>query len=211
MLSESNVTEVCKRSCRQPGESQSDHATTAPSWSWASIEGRIKFQSFGQKVTPLVTVLSAKMTAANSDPFGEVRSGHLFLSARLVALDALPSKTLLYRDDFLRVSLESSPDTRDGRLYLLPLLKLDREDQYWSLLLERKKRSGLIPVVQEYQRLGVVSMFVKRRSSGLLTAQSAELPTGWPQVFREGLEGAMSTFVEEEGITSGNTCIICLS
>ncbi|KAF2688520.1 HET-domain-containing protein [Lentithecium fluviatile CBS 122367] len=181
----------------------------APSWSWASIEGGIKFQSFPQRYTLLAEILDARIDPAESDPFGEVRNGHLLVNARLLplgAFDGRASKTLIHSDDFLRVSLDGLPSTQDGRLYLLPLVKLDTEDQYWSLLL-KERESNFGPAVPEYQRLGVVTTFLKRGCSSLLTKRNLENPLWWPKVFypRDVGPGDTARAFKEEDFKGGHT------
>jgi hypothetical protein len=58
----------------------------APTWSWASIDGRILPGTPGlypKQKNILINIHEAKTTLASSDPFGAVKDGHLVISGRI--------------------------------------------------------------------------------------------------------------------------------
>jgi hypothetical protein len=120
-----------------------------------------------------------------SDTFGEIRSGYILVKARLLSLgkfDSRTSRSLVYKDEFLRVSLDGLPNTEDGALYLLPLIKVDTEDQYWSLLVKKRESNYKLPV-PEYRRLGVVTTFLKQGRTNFPPRASGEEPMWWMDAF----------------------------
>lgn len=58
-------------------------AYRAPSWSWASVEGRISYDSYPRRYGG-VKLLEAKTQLQTANPFGEVVGGSLLLSGSLV-------------------------------------------------------------------------------------------------------------------------------
>lgn len=57
----------------------------APSWSWASIDGSVKYftEHYQFRFEDEVIILEAKCEASSSDPTGRVKAGHIILSGRL--------------------------------------------------------------------------------------------------------------------------------
>lgn len=68
----------------------------APTWSWASVEGRIKFNSEISDLTlQVVTVLASGVTVATADVTGQVTDGFIRLSGRLLPALIRPKQSLL--------------------------------------------------------------------------------------------------------------------
>ena len=57
----------------------------APSWSWASIDGSVKYftEHYQFRFEEEVVILEAKCEASSLDPTGRVKSGHIILNGRL--------------------------------------------------------------------------------------------------------------------------------
>ncbi|KAI8634705.1 heterokaryon incompatibility protein-domain-containing protein [Xylariaceae sp. FL1651] len=157
-----------------------------PSWSWASVEGPIKFQSLHEGAIPLVTFGEASSTPVASDEFGELRSGFIEVKVRLIVLGAPEDgglRDLLYNDAFLRVSLDDFLSTDYGDLYMLPLAKHERDQRYWSLLL-CPKPSNMTPQTPQYQRLGIVTTDLKRGLEYFSDGYAPWMLAGWwPRMF----------------------------
>jgi hypothetical protein len=70
---------------RGPGEPRRYLEYHAPSWSWASILGGVKYftEHYQFAFEPSVTVLEASCETSSLDPTGRVKSGHLLLRGQL--------------------------------------------------------------------------------------------------------------------------------
>ncbi|KAK8877645.1 HET-domain-containing protein [Apiospora arundinis] len=70
-------------------------AGQAPTWSWASIEGRVRFLSswLGGNYKPRIRVLDAWTTPSGPDPFGPVSGGELTLACASLLRGDLDSST----------------------------------------------------------------------------------------------------------------------
>ena len=114
----------------------------APSWSWASIKGGIKYHSLLERVVPLVGIEEASTIPVASDEFGEVQGGFIEVKDRLFVFDGISkekSLDLIHNDGYLRISLDDYLSTNNGQLYLAPLVKLQAEQQCtWCLLVCQK-------------------------------------------------------------------------
>ncbi|KAI0860601.1 heterokaryon incompatibility protein-domain-containing protein [Xylaria cubensis] len=174
----------------------------APSWSWASVEGAVKFHSL-DKAVPLVFLERSGVVPVSSDRFGKLRSGFIELRGRLIIIgtsDGRASRDLIYKDGFLRVSLDDFLSTDYGQMYLIPLMKTEAKKRYWSLLVTRKsgdERSS-VPL---YQRLGLVSTDLlagQEYFSGGYAPWTFE--DWWPQLFypRSVGETVAHTFSSED-------------
>jgi hypothetical protein len=117
-----------KPSCRKPYQ--------APSWSWASINGRIKnvvtcfdisayhapcFEMF------LVTVLDVRVTTTDATQFGQVTAGYLKIRGRLIPATrsnygfSAQENNPLYG---IMVFFDTEEDSNSsGKLYLLPICR----------------------------------------------------------------------------------------
>ncbi|KAI8720089.1 HET domain-containing protein [Fusarium sp. LHS14.1] len=145
----------------------------APTWSWASVEGRVQFQKLPEGAVSLVQVEQATSVPVALDSFGEVKNAFVDVKGRLVPLGhpGLVSRALLHNDQSLRVSLDRALPTDVGRYYLLPLAKHEAEKRYWSLLvfLQPPNEEGKTVT---YRRLGLVRM-------DLIDGEKATVPKTW--------------------------------
>jgi hypothetical protein len=62
----------------------------APSWSWASIDGKLIMPIARSTKLPSLKVLEAHTTPSGLDPFGAVTSGHLKVSGLMLQIDSVP-------------------------------------------------------------------------------------------------------------------------
>jgi len=163
----------------------SNMPNAAPSWSWASIKGGIKYHSLLERVVPLVGIEEASTIPVASDDFGEVQGGFIEVKDRLFVFDGISkekSLDLIHNGGYLRISLDDYLSTNNGQLYLAPLVKLQAEQQYWCLLV-CQKLSNRVPVVPEYRRLGFVMINTERRQQNPLTGYALGTATAlWPNV-----------------------------
>lgn len=129
----------------------------APSWSWASMDGRVEnIMNYPDKPTLLATVEDVRVDLVDpTNQYGQVKSASLTLTAPLVSLQELKSG----KQD---LSLRINPDLDDGTetwpgdnndTYIVAIAKirwiLDNEIyNYWGLVLQ-KLLSG------EYRRVGL--------------------------------------------------------
>ncbi|EEU37905.1 uncharacterized protein NECHADRAFT_88205 [Fusarium vanettenii 77-13-4] len=88
----------------------------APTWSWASVEARVRFQKLPKGAVSLVQVEQATSVPVASDSFGEVKSAFVDAKGRLVPLGhpGPVSRALIYKDQNLRVSLDRALPTDVG-------------------------------------------------------------------------------------------------
>jgi hypothetical protein len=104
----------------------------APSWSWASVDGCIKYTLFSrsEKGGYLAEVMNAKVTPLHKDPFGQIAEGFVLLVGYLIkatdttsVLRTVPgnqSGEIFPRTDRDKFSLEVDP-TVSLELYYLPI------------------------------------------------------------------------------------------
>jgi hypothetical protein len=64
---------------------QRPKAWRAPTWSWASVLGPIQFLDIGNGLVPLCELEEVKCLPYQSDPTGELKSGHLLLRGYLIS------------------------------------------------------------------------------------------------------------------------------
>jgi hypothetical protein len=57
----------------------------APSWTWASLSGRMRYMAAEYAGRTEFEVISASTTPMGTDPYGDVASGHIVLCGRAVA------------------------------------------------------------------------------------------------------------------------------
>lgn len=62
----------------------------APSWSWASLDGRIGMPISRSSKSPSLRVLEADTRPSGLDPLGAVESGHLKVSGLMLKIDHVP-------------------------------------------------------------------------------------------------------------------------
>jgi hypothetical protein len=98
---------------------QSQENWRAPTWSWASIDGKVFFSHLGsQSPQALVTVLNVKTTPVGEDPMGQISSGTLVLAGRcLHATLEAEWETEVVLERYCIQSLHR-PDSKAGRFYL---------------------------------------------------------------------------------------------
>lgn len=80
---------------RGPTEPRRYSTYCAPSWSWASIDGGVKYftEKYQFRFIENVVILEASCEASPSDPTGRVKSGHLVLSGRLLPVKLIVTST----------------------------------------------------------------------------------------------------------------------
>ncbi|CAI6269365.1 unnamed protein product [Periconia digitata] len=169
----------------------------APSWSWASIDGRIKFLAISEGFSPLAEVINAEVTSPHSDPFGELSRASLRMKCRLIPLGVITPQELVYNDKNLRVSLDGF---YTAHMYLLPLIKISNGEQYLSLLLKKNIAANSMKE-REYQRLGDMVTYLHGRQEINPGIQAPPMNwTWWSNAFycREKPEGAVRAFNAED-------------
>jgi hypothetical protein len=74
---------------RVVGQHSRPQAWRAPSWSWASIDGEMKFhhQTQEDESTPKLRILSCHCPLLSDDSFGQVQRGYIRLQCHLVAVE----------------------------------------------------------------------------------------------------------------------------
>ncbi|KAI0385493.1 heterokaryon incompatibility protein-domain-containing protein [Hypomontagnella monticulosa] len=156
-------------------------AYRAPSWSWASVNGEVRFQSLMDETIPLATVTSVETKNNTTDKFGRVKAGHMDVDGRLIMLGMTSghsSRQKLYGDHSIRVSLDDILQSDTGRLFLLPLFRRKADQFYWSLLLAEK------PETKYFVRRGLVTVSLENEVSTSLSSIKLQLEsTDWEHVF----------------------------
>ena len=116
----------------------------APSWSWASIEGRVVYPALSEPINPLITILDVQITLRTTDPTGQVLGGWAKVSAKLKRLpDQIPDDVWLspsVSTGFYIDEGDFAPD-QDG-LFILPILsfEIDEEEaEFIGLILQPSK------------------------------------------------------------------------
>jgi len=97
-----------------PEETQYEESLKAPSWSWVSLNSDIDM-NFDEKVLmgTLAVVMDAKVTLADTNPFGQVVSGRLVLRGSLIILRLSPECANTAYDDRFWYTLEVKWDKAD--------------------------------------------------------------------------------------------------
>ncbi|KAI1746742.1 heterokaryon incompatibility protein-domain-containing protein [Xylaria castorea] len=191
--------ETATKDCKRVGHYR------APSWSWASVEGAVKFHSVPDGAVSLAFLENSSIVPVSSDLFGELCSGYIEIRGRLIMIgtsDGLASRDLIYKDGFLRVSLDDFISTDYGQMYLIPLTKIEAEERYWSLLVTQKPSGHSSDPL--YRRLGLVSADLlggqEYFSEGYAPWASVDW---WPQLFYPRSRGERAarafTFEDFEG------------
>lgn len=117
---------------------------SAPSWSWASIEGRVVYPALEEPINPLVTILDVQITPRTTDPTGQVLGGWAQLSAKLKRLpDQIPEDVWLSPSVSTGFCIDEGDFTagEDG-LFILPVLSFERDDEeaeFIGLILQPSK------------------------------------------------------------------------
>lgn len=119
------------------------HTYRAPSWSWGSFDGLIRYVMTpvlegtiptypkGEGSIDLVTVLDAKVTTALNNPFGQVTDGVIDLNGVLipattsttisVSSPSVPDGSRFPKTDHDEFALEADPSIDLGRIFYLPI------------------------------------------------------------------------------------------
>ncbi|KAH7205613.1 hypothetical protein BKA60DRAFT_611668 [Fusarium oxysporum] len=76
----------------------------APSWSWASIDGRILWMDLPAILTPQSEIIDISTTRGGSDPTGPVIGGHILIKGSLGRVQIIDHKTgpILCREDEIK-------------------------------------------------------------------------------------------------------------
>ena len=115
----------------------------APSWSWASIEGRVVYPALSGPINPLVTILDVQITLRTTDPTGQVLEGWAKVCAKLKRLpDQIPEDAWLSPSvptGFCIDEGDFAPD--QGGLFILPILSFEDEEEadFIGLILQPSK------------------------------------------------------------------------
>jgi hypothetical protein len=70
----------------------------APSWSWASLDGKVVFFDMERRLPPFVSVLSHDVTLKDNQPFGQFTGGFLRLRGHLCRASFLKSGPLSWSE-----------------------------------------------------------------------------------------------------------------
>jgi Heterokaryon incompatibility protein (HET) len=123
----------------------------APSWSWASVDGRVDFRPGAKPRGPLVLKIIDAATETKMDPFGQVVGGYLRVQGRLwqaLVVKHLPPEIKLEKS---MVIIDCQFDIAELQgaihIYLLPICLLGR-DVHGILLEPTGNRKG------QFQRVG---------------------------------------------------------
>jgi hypothetical protein len=165
----------------------------APTWSWASIDGKVTWYTREKGLildTTYVKVLDANTTKYGYDPFGQVISGVIRLACSTMAAGYLvqPSESnnsepeedatiVLYAGDRelnfpVRIDCQEDSNTPPGKLsYLLPILSggsgstVKREDGGWisELMIEGIVLQATGVTKAEFSRIGSFKFYNKYR------------------------------------------------
>lgn len=168
----------------------------APSWSWASINGRILWV----QSSPLVQacqVVSAHVVPSGRDPMGQVRGGTIKLSAPLRKAHCVPNLDYPDLQQFSLIPIDES-ENHDSRLALSegrdtqafahfdveeapsePLYCVQVMMRHGLLLLptERESTKASEPGVKDYRRVGVFAAYAGSGGSDWFEGCKTQLVT----------------------------------
>ena len=147
----------------------------APSWSWASVDGKTNsfYEQYKNYEGILITVLDAVVTPVGADSTGQIKDGFIRLNGRIFLAELVrrsnrqPSITV--RVDFEVFEMFHSPDIKPEALgglsvYLLPIRSYDYDNKPMLLCLV------LQPAPQgngTYERIGTCTCFDEKACSAL--------------------------------------------
>ncbi|KAJ2989381.1 hypothetical protein NUW58_g3494 [Xylaria curta] len=97
----------------------------APTWSWASVDGAVRFPERRDEYRPMIELIDAEVTPKGGDPTGAVASGFLLVEGSLGHIPAGSRKSIL---GAAFVNFDIGPEPA-GDMYLLPLY-MDSESEY---------------------------------------------------------------------------------
>jgi hypothetical protein len=141
----------------------------APTWSWASVDGPVKFPFVGWKNGDFIEVLEIQVTpVSSSNIHGQVIAGHLRIRGQLVQLPVLDSNAFHSLED--RTGCCHPDDRKENfkSCYGLPVLSTVALDLWGLVLVPTGARE------HEYRRVGVFQIFGDERLEYL----GRDLPEG---------------------------------
>ncbi len=97
----------------------------APTWSWASVDGPVRFAEPRQHYKPMIKLIQAEVTPSGNDRTGAVKHGFLLVEGSPSCIPANARESILKESD---VKFDVTPEPV-GDLYLLPLYR-DAEQEY---------------------------------------------------------------------------------
>jgi hypothetical protein len=128
----------------------------APSWSWASIEGRVTFPVLIDPIVPLMTISDVRITPRTADPTGQILGGWAKVCGKIRPLPSqLPDDACVDP----RVSTGICIDERKFNyqqkgLFILPVLSHEMasdEEEFIGLILEPTESAP-----NEFRRVGLL-------------------------------------------------------
>lgn len=143
-----------------PLRSMRSTSYSAPSWSWAAIDGPVEFTSEDGLYDDFVTILDFSVTNTGEDPTGQVVSGHVTLKC-IVKQIKKPEQYYWGGVDYCGNYHADDPVESDGikEFFAVPLrrykITADDEEELWGLVVH--------PVVREtqvFQRAGLFRLFL---------------------------------------------------
>jgi hypothetical protein len=120
----------------------------APSWSWASMDGRIEFDTVFHDLGSVVDIISASTTLSGKDPLGQVSGGTIELRAVVVKMDLngyIPKHLEIRLQKIYDVPGEIRPETPPRDQWLLWVTKIS------GLILRLSRNPGQASL---YERIG---------------------------------------------------------
>ncbi|KAH0537763.1 hypothetical protein FGG08_005511 [Glutinoglossum americanum] len=132
----------------------------APTWSWASVEGRVVFPWLLQAGPALCAVLEAKVDAKSNDITGQLCGGYLKISAMVIKL---PFRSRQRKNISVTDETGICPDVWydvGGNLYALPLMVIDSDYGTHRVLLSLVIRPARL-VPDKFERVGLLTLRVK--------------------------------------------------
>jgi hypothetical protein len=135
----------------------------APSWSWASVEGRVRYDSMSGALIPLIDILATHISLRTANPYGEVLGG---FAKVLGNLRKLPSLALEAENEpwlpgpgvgtAICWDTSDAPVEHEQMLVVLPISSSVREDisqfEFLGLVLQP---TNIRP--DEFRRVGLLS------------------------------------------------------
>ncbi|KAH6683930.1 HET domain protein [Halenospora varia] len=134
----------------------------APSWSWASVEGRVQFPRGRHDISwgvPLVEILAVEVESVTGDSTGELSSGYILVSGilkRMSELDMFPEHTLdLFPGAATACCIDDMEDFSLKELYCFPIRSMKGHSQEELLCLILTLISGSSDT---FRRVGLLAL-----------------------------------------------------
>ena len=138
----------------------------APSWSWASIDGRVSLYDVDDSICiSLIEILGSQIELASEDEMGQLKEGFLDIRGQLIQFD----RYVKYPDSrnrghvvsheanmdvYMDVYMDDEDEGPPMSLYCLPItLELDEQIDFLGLALEPTDKSN------EYRRVGHIRLW----------------------------------------------------